>query len=170
MEIVKIASEWAKAEIFSAKVFMLFGIVFIVAAIGFWQLGKTELARAFIFPTLIAGALLLVAGIGFYFGNTSRLSNFETDYTSNPASFIQSEIARADKTMNEYNTVAFKVFPAIIILSSVLIIFLNGPIWRSICMIIIAFFVIVLLIDSHANERMKNYHDQLLLIEKNLSE
>ena len=38
--------------------------MFVLATIGFWQLGKTEVAKAFIFRTLVAGALLLAVGLG----------------------------------------------------------------------------------------------------------
>ena len=46
MEILKVATEWAKAEVFSARFFILFSILFLSASIGFWQLGKTEMAIA----------------------------------------------------------------------------------------------------------------------------
>ena len=45
MEILKLAIEWAKAEVFSSRFFIAFGVLFISASIGFWQLGKTELAK-----------------------------------------------------------------------------------------------------------------------------
>ena len=45
MEILKTATDWAKAEVFSTTFFILFGIGFVAASIGFWQLGKTDLAK-----------------------------------------------------------------------------------------------------------------------------
>ena len=60
MGILKIAIEWAEDEVFSSWVFILFGILFVVASAGFWQLGKTEMAKAFINPMLVSGALPLV--------------------------------------------------------------------------------------------------------------
>ena len=90
MEILKTATEWAKAEVFSGQIFIFFGVLFFLGALGFWQLGKTELAKAYIFPTLVAGALLLAAGLGFYFSNKSKLANFESDYKANPVTFIES--------------------------------------------------------------------------------
>ena len=35
MDILKLANEWAKAEIFSSKFFILFGLVFLAGSIGF---------------------------------------------------------------------------------------------------------------------------------------
>lgn len=65
MDILKSAIDWAKAELFQHH-FHLFGVVFMVASLSFWQLGKTEIAKAYIIPTLVAGALLLIIGLGLF--------------------------------------------------------------------------------------------------------
>ena len=65
MEILKAATTWTKAEVTSSLFFMLIGVVYLLASIGFWQLGKTPLTKALIIPILIAGGLLLSAGISF---------------------------------------------------------------------------------------------------------
>ena len=41
MEILKTATDWAKTEVFSSAFFIIFGVVFVLASIGFWQMGKT---------------------------------------------------------------------------------------------------------------------------------
>ncbi|BAO77703.1 hypothetical protein [Winogradskyella sp. PG-2] len=71
MDILKLATEWTKAEVFSTRFFILFAILFLIASIGFWQLGKTETARAYIIPTLIAGLLLMTIGLGLFYTNKS---------------------------------------------------------------------------------------------------
>ncbi len=161
MEIVKLAVEWAKDEVLSSKIFILFGILFIITSVGFWQLGKTEVARAFIYPVLIAGILLLAAGVSFYFSNKSRVSNFKTEYKANPSGFISSEIKRTEKTINEYRNTAFKVFPVIIAIAAITIIFIDKPIWRAICITVIAFMTILLWIDSNALSRIETYQNEL---------
>ncbi|MFR9546760.1 MAG: hypothetical protein SNJ29_14460 [Rikenellaceae bacterium] len=60
MDILAIASQWAKDEIFSSKLFIVAGVIFLVISIGFWQLGKTEIARAYIVPFAVCSALLLI--------------------------------------------------------------------------------------------------------------
>ena len=127
MEILKAATDWAKAEVFSSMFFILFGVLFVLATIGFWQLGKTDIARAFIFPTLIAGMLLLAVGLGLFFTNKSRLANFPTAYNSDPIAFVQSEITRAEKTMAEYQNIVFKIIPIIIVVAALLIVFIDKP-------------------------------------------
>jgi len=168
MDIVKTAIEWAKAEIVSAQIFIFFGVLFLLGSVVFWQLGETEFTQAFIYPMLVTGALLLAAGLGFYFGNKTRLANFESDYNANPATFIESEIARTEKTIASYENVAFKVFPAIIVVAVLLIIFMDSPVWRATNSTIIAFFAVLILLDSKAHTRIKAYHQQLVIVKKDL--
>ena len=166
MEVLKAATEWAKAEVFSSQFFIFFGVLFIVASIGFWQMGKTDVAKAFIIPTLVAGALLLMAGLSFFISNKSRLSNFETEYKKDSSAFIQSEIARTEKTIASYTNTAFKVFPVIIMMAALLFIFIDKPTWRAISITTIAFLTIIILIDSHAHPRTEVYHQHLVSAEE----
>ena len=167
MDILKTATDWAKAEVFSSTFFILFGVMFVSASIGFWQLGKTDIAKAFIFPTLVAGVLLVTIGIGLFFTNKSRINDFTPDgyrdaYNSDAPAFIESEIIRADKTLNEYKIIVFKVIPLIIVVAALLIIFINTPIWRAISITTIAMMIVILLVDSNANARIEVYKEQLV--------
>lgn len=164
MDILKVATDWARAEVFSTSFFIIFAIVFLVASLGFWQLGKTDLARAYIIPTLIAGILLMIIGLGLFFTNKSRITQFETAYHNNASAFLDSEIERAEKTLQEYKTVVFKAFPMIIIVAALLIIFINTPTWRAISITTIAMLIVILLIDGTAHARMQTYHEQLVLV------
>lgn len=162
MEILKAATEWARAEVFSSRFFILYGIMFIVAAVGFWQLGKTEVARAFITPTAVAGALLLAIGIGIFFTNKSRVTSFETAYNEDPIAFVTSEIARTEKTMNEFRTIVFKIIPFIIVAAALLIVFVDKPLWRAIGITTIAMMAAILSVDINANARIEAYNERLV--------
>lgn len=166
MDILKAATDWAKAEVFSTSFFILFGIAFVAASIGFWQLGKTDLAKAYIIPTLVAGAMLMTIGFGLFFTNKARISQFEKAYNKDTSAFIKSETARVDATLKEYNTVVFKAIPLIIIVAALLIIFINTPIWRAISITTIAMLIVILLIDGTAYARISEYKEQLILVEK----
>ncbi|MDW3645722.1 MAG: hypothetical protein R8P61_01500 [Bacteroidia bacterium] len=166
MDILKIANEWAKDEIFSSKFFILFGLVFLAASIGFWQLGKTETARAFIYPTLVAGILVLAVGLGLFFTNKSRLNNFATAYNSDPTAFVKAEISRAEKTVGEFQTVVFKAIPIIIAIAALLIIFVDKPLWRAISITTIAMMAVILMVDSNSSTRIDDYRKQLELVDK----
>lgn len=166
MDLLKTATDWAKAELFSTPFFILFGILFLMASLGFWQLGKTEMARAYIIPTLVAGLLLVTIGLGLFFTNKSRVTQFEMEYNKNANAFHQSEITRAEATIKEYNTIVFKIIPIIIIIASLLIIFINTPLWRAISITTIAMLIVILLVDGTAYARIDSYHKELKLLSK----
>jgi hypothetical protein len=166
MEILKLATEWAKAEVFSTRFFIFFAILFLTASIGFWQLGKTDIARAYIIPTLVAGILLLTIGLGLFFTNKSRITEFETAYNSDASAFVESEIMRTERTLKEYKTVVFKAIPIIIIVAALLIIIINTPTWRAISITTIAMMIVILLVDGTAHARIEAYNKQLELVNK----
>ncbi len=166
MDILKTATDWVKAELFSTPFFILFGVLFLLASIGFWQLGKTEMARAYIIPTLIAGALLITIGLGLFFTNKARVTQFETAYNKDASAFVESELVRAEATLKEYQTIVFKIIPLIIALCALGIVFIDKPIWRASMITTIAMLVVILLIDGTAHARVDAYNQQLLLVEQ----
>lgn len=165
MDILKTATDWAKAEVFSTSFFIFFAVIFILASIGFWQFGKTDIARAYIIPNLVAGIVLLTIGCGLLFTNKLRITEFETAYNSNVSAFIESEIVRTERTLNEYKTIVFTAIPLIIATCTLLIIFLTTPVWRASMITTIVMMAIILLVDGTAHARIKVYHEQLLSIE-----
>ena len=166
MEILKLATEWAKAEVFSTRFFILFAILFLAASLGFWQLGKTEIARAYIVPTLVAGIMLMTIGLGLFYTNKSRITQFEEAYNKDSVAFVESEFVRIDKALNEYRTIVFKAIPFIIIVAALLIVFVDRPIWRASAITAIAMLVVILLIDGTAKDRIENYGEQLEISHK----
>lgn len=164
MELLKLATEWAKAEVFSTRFFILFAILFLIASAGFWQLGKTDLAKAYVIPTLVAGLLLLTIGLGLFYTNKSRITQFEKAFNSDTPAFYQSEIERSEATLKEY-TVVFKVIPILIFIAALLILFVHTPTWRAISITTIAMLTVILLIDGTAHSRIEAYHKELKLVE-----
>lgn len=170
MEIIKAATEWAKAEIVSSIFFMLFGLAYTLGSLGFWKFGNTPLTKALFIPLLIAGGLLLSAGISFYLSNKSILANFEKEYNENAAALIDSEINRTKSTMKSYENIALKVFPAIIIIMVIVFILISNPMIRAFSVSIIAFLFVLVLLDSQALKRIKTYHHQLEIVKEQLEE
>ena len=160
MEILKLATEWARAEVFSTRFFIIFAVLFLAASVGFWQLGKTELAKAYIIPLLVVGILFMTIGVGLFFTNKVRISQFEKAYHQDASTFLTSEIARAEGTLTQYKVV-FKVVPMIIIAAALLIVFIDTPTWRAIGITNIAMMIVILLIDGTAHARIDTYHKQL---------
>ena len=122
MDTLKIETDWIKAELFSTPFFILFGLLFMMASLGFWKLGKSDMAGAYIFPTLVAGLLLTIIGSGLLYTNIQRVSQFKKDYNTNAESFVESEITSCEATLKEYRLIVYKVIPILIIAASIIII------------------------------------------------
>lgn len=161
MDIIKFATEWAKAEVFSARFFIFFALLLLAGSAGFWQLGKTEIARSFIVPALVTGILLLAVGVGIFYANKSRITSFQEAYEKDAAAFVQSEIQRTDKSLGEYRTIVFKVIPVIIVIAALLIVFFQNPTVRAASILTIGMMVVILLVDSNANARLQEYRAEL---------
>ena len=161
MDIIKFATDWAKAEVFSARFFIFFALLLLAGSAGFWQLGKTEIARSFIVPALVTGILLLAVGVGIFYANKSRITSFQEAYEKDAAAFVQSEIQRTDKSLGEYRTIVFKVIPMIIVLAALLIVFFQNPTVRAASILTIGMMVVILLVDSNANARLQEYRAEL---------
>ena len=70
MDIIKWSTDWARAEVFSAKIVWLFSVIELLTAIGFWYWGRTTMARAFIWPLLVMGLFLIAAFLMVVDSNT----------------------------------------------------------------------------------------------------
>ena len=160
MDLLNLSTEWAKNEVFSTRFFILFAILFFIASMGFWQLGKTDLAKAYTIPTSIAATLLLIIGLGLFYTNKSRIRQFNEEYNTNSISFYESELKRTESTLKEYKVV-FKVIPILIIIAALLILFFNSTTIRAISITTIAMLIIVLLIDGTAHSRLEFYNKSL---------
>lgn len=162
MDILKVSTDWAKAELLSNGIFILFGMMFGLASLGFWCVGKTDMARAFVIPTLVAGVLLFILGGGLLFSSQRNLAGFEAAYLTNAQGFVAGEIERVKATMSQYRIAVFRVMPLIVILSAALIIVVQGPVWRASLITTIAMITVIMLIDANANARLESYKAALL--------
>ncbi len=161
MDILKVSIEWAKAEVFSAKMVTLIGVLFFLVAFGFRLLGKSPMAKAFVWPLFVSGVMMIVIAAGLYVTNKPRILSFETAYKNNPDGFIKSEIARTQKSQDDLATIVFKILPVIIIAAALLCMMVSTPVWRAIGITAIALMVCLMFIDSNTAARNSNYHQQL---------
>src|ERR1700740_3676548 len=158
MDIVKLSTDWAKAEVFSGKMIWLFSVIYIIAAIGFLRLGRTDMAKAFFWPLLAAGVFLIAVGAGLYFANQPRAQRFEQTYRQNPGAFVKQEIERTGNSQNQLKLV-FRILPSMVIIGALLILFVpDSPNWKAtgITLVITAAFLMV--VDSNTDARNTAYH------------
>lgn len=168
MDILKTATDWTKAEMLSSAFFIFFGLSFLLASLGFWQMGRTDLARAYVIPILMAGTLILVIGVGLFFSSQARLASFPAAYATDAVGFVADEIARADRVLNEYRIAVFRVILLIIAACALAILYFETPLWRASLITTIVMMAVILVIDTNANARLEGYREQLALAGKSL--
>src|SRR5580692_11780779 len=161
MDIIKISTDWARAEVFSAKIVWMFSVVEVLAAIGFWFWGRTVIARIFPWPLLVMGLFLVAVGAGLYSANKPRIALFESESHRDPKAFLDAEIQRTSKSQRDLALV-FKILPGIIILAAVVIILAPPTAWRAISVTIILTAAFLMAVDSNTTARNEDYHTQLL--------
>ena len=166
IDILKTSMDWAKAEMLSSVFFALFGVAFLVASYCFWQLAKTDTAKAYVIPFMVVGVLLVILGVGLVIANQIRFSNFPIAYAADAQAFLNAEIARADKTINGYNNAVFKFIPLIIIICAAVLMFVKSPIWQASMVATIAMMAIILLVDTSANTRHQAFKAKLVQAEQ----
>jgi sulfite exporter TauE/SafE len=169
MDILKASTDWAKSELISTPFFALAGLVFIAMSIGFWHMGKTALAKSYIIPTLAAGVLLVIIGLGLFFTNKARISQFKNAYHENSIAFIDSELERTQSTLKEYKNVVFTGIPIIIVICVAVLFFTDGTVLRASMITSIAMLSIILLIDGLAHARIGEYEGLLKQAKEEIS-
>jgi ABC-2 type transport system permease protein len=163
MDIIKLSTDWARAEVFSAKIVWLFSVVELLTAIGFWYWGRTTMAKAFIWPLLVMGLFLISVGVGLYAANHPRIVQFENDCHREPKAFLEAEIQRTANSQRGLAMV-FRILPAIIIIAAILIMLVPAPVWRAIAVTLILTAAFLMLVDSNTEARNDAYHAQLLTL------
>lgn len=161
IDILKTATEWAKAEMLSSAFFALCGLACCLISYGLWHYGRTDTAKAYIIPLLAVGALLIILGVGLVISNQLRLVAFPEAFQTDAAAFLASELARASKTISGYETAIYRALPLITLIAAGLLLFVKAPIWQASCVSTIAMMAVILIIDTNATARMVAYHQAL---------
>lgn len=136
-------------------------MLFLLASYGFRQNGLTEMARAYVVPTLVAGLLLLAVGTGILIANRARVTGFAEAYQKDPVEFVQVETSRTAQVLGEYRRIVFVVIPLIVVAAALVIVFIDKAAWRASAITVIALMVVILLVDSNANARIEAYREAL---------
>lgn len=130
-------------------------------------MGRTDVARALVIPSVVAGVLLLILSGGLVAGNLARIASFPDAYASDPATFVASEIGRVDDVASQYAIAMFRVIPLIVLVCAVLVAVMHGPVGRAWFVTTIAMLSLVMLVDTNANARLEDYKEKLLLARSN---
>lgn len=161
MDMMKAATDWARAELLGSSLFILFGAAFVAASLGLWHFGKTDVSRAYVIPFVVAGVLLSILGAGLVFGAQRNLAGFASAHAEDAAAFLAAETAHAERVVAQYRLAVFRVMPLIVIACGALLMVVGSPAWRAALLTAIAVIAVVLLIDSAALARAEKFREQM---------
>ncbi|HET6999744.1 MAG TPA: hypothetical protein VFI33_00455 [Puia sp.] len=161
MDLLKLSIDWARAEVFSAKIVWLFSIITLLSAAGFSLWGRTPTAKAFVIPLIVSGAFLVAIGIGLYTANHPRVAQFESEYHADAKAFVKKEIARTADSQGQLEWV-FIILPIVATIAAILLMIFPSPYWRAITVTIILTAAFLMAVDSNTDARNEAYHEQLV--------
>lgn len=162
MEIINYSVDWARGEVFSAKIIALISVFVLLCAAGFYFWGKTAMARGYWLPLLVSGVFLVVVAGGLFFANQPRIEQFQQAYRENPEAFVKSELERTAKSDHDLNLIVYRALPAIILVCGIIVMFVTGPNLRAWLITLMMLCAFLMAIDSNTTARNYNYRQQLL--------
>jgi len=163
MDILKIATDWAKIELISNSVFILASVIFLSVSL-FLQIGARESHfSTYSLPFVIAAILLLILGAGLLFSTWQHSTNLEFQFQQDMTLFIQAELTRAEKTISQYKLAVNVIFPALGLISfCILLVFQNDQVRASAITSVIVLLILIT-VDTAAKERLVKYTKDLAM-------
>lgn len=161
MEIINYSIDWARSEIFSAKVIALVSVFVLLCAAGFYFWGRTTMARAYWLPLAVSGLFLVVVAGGLYYANHPRITAFEQQYKENPELFVKSELERTAKSDSDLAGIVYRILPIIIIVCALCAMFYTATSWRAWFIVLMMLGAFLMVVDSNTKARNADYHSVL---------
>ena len=163
MDILKIATDWAKIELISNAVFVLASIIFLSVSFALQTYARESHFSTYALPFLIAAILLLILGAGLLFSTWQHSTNLEFQFQQDKALFIQAELTRAEKTISQYKLAVYMIFPALGLISfCILLVFQNDQVRASAVTSVIVLLILII-VDTAAKERLIKYTKDLAI-------
>lgn len=161
MEILEYAIKWCKAEVVSGKVFLIYGIMILIAAICLRVIGNAPMFKSIFIPLIVVSALHITAG-GFMIKEyTSRQKAYTISANANIEAFKKTEHTNIDTFIKSYYPAIRIVNIVGIVIALLLIYALATPIGKSIGIGIIITVLSLLVMDYFSEERSHNYRNFL---------
>ena len=163
MDILKIATNWAKIELISNSVFVLASVIFLSVSL-FLQIGARESHfSTYSLPFVIAAILLLILGAGLLFSTWHHSTNLEFQFQQDKALFIQAELTRAEKTISQYKLAVNVIFPALGLISFCILLGFQNDQVRASAITSLIVLLILITVDTAAKERLVKYTKDLAM-------
>jgi len=166
MDFIFYAKNWIKGEITEAYIFGSAGLLIIIIAILFWQLGNAPYSKALVIPLLVIGLFYTIVGGTTVLLNQKRIPKFEKAYEINNNEFIQSEKKRVEdfRWMYKATIIVASIFFTTAIAFFVIGFFITTFKYdlRAIGIALVLFSLLNLTIDYFADERANIYYEKIL--------
>ena len=161
MDILKIATDWAKIELISNAVFVLASIIFLSVSFALQTYARESHFSTYSLPFLIAAILLLILGAGLFFSTWQHSINLE--FQQDKALFIQAELTRAEKTISQYKLAVYMIFPALGLISFCIVLVFQNDQVRASAVTSVIVLLILIIVDTAAKERLVKYTKDLAI-------
>ena len=163
MDILKIATDWAKIELISNSVFVLASVIFLSVSFFLQICARESHFSTYSLTFVIAAIMLLILGAGLLFSTWQHSTNLEFQFQQDMTLFIQAELTRAEKTISQYKLAVNVIFPALGLISFfILLVFQNDQVRASAITSVIVLLILIT-VDTAAKERLVKYTKDLAM-------
>jgi len=141
------------------------GIIFIAFAVYLWYAHKSPLGYGMLIPILLVGILGIGMGIGLVYQSQQRLNKFPQSYQTDKNAFIERELPRMEKVLQNFPHLKM-AWIIIIVIGLILICFVKKDWLSGLSMALILICAIFLIIDTFAEIRAEIYTEQIRMIQQ----
>lgn len=140
-----------------SSLFIVQGVVFLLAALAFYFLGTSSLSRGFMIGMLVCGTLIFLGGITYRISQHNILTKNLKQIHTEVLNVKLSEEKRMKKVMQQYPL--YQLIFGIMLFSGALTAFLfTNPFWKGIGFSVMLLYIIIMIIEGFSLKSITKYH------------
>ncbi len=155
MELIKYTTEWVRGEVFQGKIMILAGALLLLAGISIFK-GNNELMRGMLIPLGIMVLILIGYGIMQNTVRPNHLRSVTERVKDDPKQVLEQELNKSRKDHRTYSAVQV-VWPLCIVVIIGLYFFVSQPYYKGLTIGLIGLFLFLLILDSTLHDRLEIY-------------
>lgn len=158
MEIIDATREYYMAQKAVGSGFILIGSILALVLVVVLTL-KLEgtLAAGLKFGLIGAILFIVIGGISYRFSCEKNIKESIANHQSDQKSYLENEKTRMEKAVKNYKIYQL-VFGSIVILSVLIVLFVNKPALAGVSLVMILLFGGVLIVEAFSHKSILNYH------------
>ena len=152
---------WYKGEIFEASVILGFGLLLIVLAVIFWQVGSSPYSQAMVIPLVVAGAIFtLSSGYGLW-KNQRLVAQLEQKLPEDEEHFVKAEKKRVEGFQYLYDFTKY-LATGFFAIAMLIFFFTENRHWQAAAIAMVILGLSGLVIDYFSKERADVYYQIIM--------